>query len=198
MLLYTKGHDLTLKSFLQECRNLIEVCRSPADCVEALSPLMFRLLKSKKNFLQPQHFRSHPDRYERNAIYIDTDDRLSLFSIVWLPGQWTPIHDHGTWGLVGVLEGVLEERNYIRVDRQTSDADEGIDLVRGGKTMLAPGSVTSFVPNPDHIHMTGNSDSQQRIVSLHLYGSAMAGFNTYSLETKSRQWIDVACNQPLR
>ena len=27
----------------------------------------------------------------------------TLFALVWLPGQWTPIHDHGTWGVVGVV-----------------------------------------------------------------------------------------------
>lgn len=185
----------TLERFLQDCRELIDSCQSPADCVATLSPLMFQLLKSHKTFLKPHHLLSHPDRYERNAIYIDKDNQLSLFAIVWLPGQWTPIHDHGTWGLVGVLEGVLEERNYIRVDRQINETDKGIELVRGGVTMLTPGAVTSFVPNPDHIHITGNSHSSQRIISLHLYGHAMAGFNTYDIETKSRHWTDVRCNQ---
>jgi predicted metal-dependent enzyme (double-stranded beta helix superfamily) len=30
-----------------------------------------------------------------------------------MPGQWTPVHDHGSWGVVGVVEGVLEERSYV-------------------------------------------------------------------------------------
>lgn len=185
----------TIEMFLQDCRDRVKVCPSPADCVEALAPVMSRLLNYHQNFLKPDYLRSNPDHYERNAIFIDEDNRLSLFAIIWLPGQWTPIHDHGTWGLVGVVEGMLEERNFIRVDRQASQANEGIELVRGGVTMLSPGSVTSFVPNPDHIHITGNAHPQRRVVSLHLYGNAMAGFNTYDLETKTRRWVEVSCNR---
>ena len=191
----TLESNRTIQHFLQECRTIIDDRHSPSDCVISLAPLVYQLLKSHHTFLQPKHLLSHPDRYARNAIFIDEDNRLSLFAIVWLPGQWTPIHDHGTWGLVGVMEGVLEERNYIRVDRQSSEVDNGIELVKGGVTLLAPGTVTSFVPNPDHIHITGNPHPDRRVVSLHLYGHAMAGFNTYNPEARTRHWIDVSCNQ---
>ena len=55
---------------------------------------------------------------------------------------------------LGVIQGVLEERNLIRVDPDHS-RETGIDLRRGGTTLLGEGTVTTFVPNPDHIHRTG-------------------------------------------
>jgi len=113
---------------------------------------------------------------------------------VWLPGQWTPIHDHGTWGVVGVVAGTLKESSFIRIDDKSYDAMEDLNLVAGNLTLLTPGAVTSFVPNPDHIHKTGNPDLEKKVVSLHFYGRAMSGYHEYNLETKSRKWIEVETN----
>src|SRR6478736_70784 len=167
---------------------------APADCVLALAPLMLDLLGSTKQFMQPQHFRSDPSGYTRNLIYAAPDKSLSLYSLVWLPGQWTPIHDHGSWGVVGVVEGVLEERAYVRLS-QDRGADADIDLARGGTVLLRHGAVTSFVPNPDHIHVTGVPSDRPRAVSLHLYGRMMSDFNIYDVGARTRRRINVAHNE---
>jgi predicted metal-dependent enzyme (double-stranded beta helix superfamily) len=167
---------------------------APADCVLAIAPVMLELLDGAETFLQPRHFRSEAAHYARNLIYAAPDKSLSLYALVWLPGQWTPIHDHGSWGVVGILEGLLEERSYVRLspDRQ---ADHDIELTRGGVVLLGKGAVTSFVPNPDHIHVTGVPAERSRAVSLHLYGRAMTNFNVYDLATRSRRRIEVAHNE---
>ena len=171
-------------------------CRGPepADCVLALAPLMFDLVSRAEDFLEPRHYRSDPAGYARNLIHDATDVGLSLYSLVWLPGQWTPVHDHGTWGVVGVVEGVLEERSYVRVSPDRG-ADAGIELLRGGVILLGRGAVTSFVPNPDHIHVTGVPTDRPRAISLHLYGRMMSDFNTYDVDAGTRRRIRVAHNE---
>jgi hypothetical protein len=109
----------------------------------------------------------------RNAIFIPEDRALSLFALVWSPGQWTPVHDRGSWGVVGVPRGVLEERSHIRTDVNAGHDDareDGIVLERGGVLLLDQGTVTSFVPNPDHIHLAGVPPERRQAVGLHLYG----------------------------
>lgn len=187
--------DDTLETFIGECLTHIGRCATPADRVQAIAPSMRRLLAGARSFLEPSHLRSDPEHYARNAIHVDPDGIMSLYALVWLPGQWTPVHDHGTWGVVGVVEGTLEERNHIRVDGQDKSAMSGIELARGGVILLCPGAVTSFVPNPDHIHVTGNSDPEQRAVSLHLYGRAMAGFHIYDSEAGTRRWVEISHNE---
>ena len=183
-----------LRSFVERSAECSRNLREPADCVLAIAPLMFDLLASDEALLLPQHYRSSPGGYTRNLIYEAPDDSLSLYSVVWLPGQWTPVHDHGSWGVVGVVEGVLEERSYVRVSPgRGGDAD--IDLLRGGTIMLRHGAVTSFVPNPDHIHMTGVPAERRRAVSLHLYGRMMSDFNIYDVDARTRRRIDVAHNE---
>ena len=166
----------------------------PADCVLALAPLMLDLIDKAQMFLGLQHYQSSPNGYTRNLIYSAPDESLSLYSLVWLPGQWTPVHDHGSWGVVGVIEGVLEERSYVRLSADRA-ADEGIELVRGGVILLGRGAVTSFVPNPDHIHVTGVPHERPRAVSLHLYGRMMSDFNTYDLAARTRKRVTLAHNE---
>ena len=184
----------SLETFMADTRAAVAAAAQPADCVEAVAPLLHRLINDSHDFLLPEHLRTDTGAYARNPVYIDADGGPSLYALVWTPGQWTPIHDHGTWGVVGVVKGVLEERNFIRVDPDHSK-DAGIDLRRGGPILLGAGTVTTFVPNPDHIHKTGVPAGRPQVVSLHLYGHTMNAFHVYDVERGTRERIDVFHNE---
>jgi 3-mercaptopropionate dioxygenase len=179
-----------LEEFFADCQSTIREFAQPADIALELAPMLQSLLGDYSEFMSEQHFASCSEHYARNLIYASADGRLSLYSLVWSPGQWTPVHDHGTWGLVGVVKGILEERNFIRTDTRERE-DSGIILRRGGHTLLGPGSVTTFVPNPDHIHRTGVPKSREVAVSLHLYGRNMNHYNVYDLELGRRYPIEL-------
>jgi hypothetical protein len=68
-------------------------------------------------------------------------------------------------------------------------------LARGGIVLLPPGAVTSFVPNPDHIHVTGVPAERPRAVSLHLYGRTMNDFNLYDVAAGTRRRVNVTHNE---
>jgi predicted metal-dependent enzyme (double-stranded beta helix superfamily) len=182
-----------LESILARAAMQSHDCRQPADCVLALAPLMLELLEQARTFLEPQHYEAAQDHYARHLVWAAADGSLSLYVLVWSPGQWTPVHDHGSWGVVGVLEGILEERSYLHASPSQA-GDEAVQLVRSGVALLGSGAVTSFVPNPDHIHVTGVPPQRPRAVSLHLYGRAMDDYNTYDVVTGTRQRVHVEHN----
>jgi 3-mercaptopropionate dioxygenase len=183
-----------LQTFIDEALAHSAAHADPSDAVLAIAPLMMRLLQHAGSFLRPEHFSSSDAGYTRNLIHAAPDHSLSLYALVWRPGQWTPVHDHGSWGVVGVVEGVLEERSYVRLSPDTG-ADHGIALARGGIVLLPPGAVTTFVPNPDHIHITGVPDERPRAVSLHLYGRTMNDFNLYDVAAGTRRRVNVSHNE---
>lgn len=74
------------------------------------------------------------------------------------------------------------------------DQDDGIELVRGGVILLPSGSVTSFLPDPDHIHITGVSAERPCAISLHLYGRMMNNYHIYDVEAGTREMVQVAHN----
>ena len=59
----------------------------------------------RPDHLTDDHRKENLVHYARNPVYSCPEGTLSIFAMVWLPGQWTLVHDHGTWGVVGVVEG---------------------------------------------------------------------------------------------
>ena len=85
-----------LARFIEHATERSRALAEPADCVLALAPLMLELIDQAGGFLGPQHYRDSDAGYTRNLVFDAPDARLSLYSIVWRPGQWTPVHDHGS------------------------------------------------------------------------------------------------------
>ena len=143
----------SLGAFIANCESVIADVGGAADRVTAIAPLMQNLAADADNFLSGEHFRSEPEHYARNAIYIAPSGNLSLFALVWLPGQWTPVHDHGSWGVVGIVRGVLEERSYMSASGEIT-ADSDIRLKRGGVSLLPIGiiSVSGRYMNSFHVY----------------------------------------------
>ena len=186
-----------LETFQSACADVVAENHGPSEIVRRLAPQMRKLLQAAPEFLEPCHRRGRPEQYARNLIFAGDDDCLSLFTLVWAPGQWTPIHDHGTWGVVGVVEGVLEEQSFVRVDRDADEhPDEGIELLRGGLVLLPPGAVATFVPNPDHIHVTGVPANRGPVLSLHLYGRFLNAFHVYDKAAGTRHLVEAEHTEP--
>lgn len=184
---------MRLDEFIASCAALARPGTVPSDAVAAIAPRMRELLGAADGFLGASHRRPGAAQYARHLVHALPDDSLSLFALVWEPGQWTPIHDHGTWGVVGIVEGMLVEQAYMRSDANPQEArDDGIRLARGGLVLLPPGAVSTFVPNPDHIHRTGVPGNEQRTLSLHLYGRMLSSFHVYDEERGTRRLHDAA------
>jgi predicted metal-dependent enzyme (double-stranded beta helix superfamily) len=193
MIAEVKPVSKTLMDFVSEMRSIRQEFLQPADIVYEGAPVMHRLMEHVDEILCDDHTKPCGDHYARNLVYAEPDDTMSLFCIVWQPGQFTPVHDHGAWGMVGVVRGALHEHNFIRVDDQERE-NNGIVLRRGGTSVLAPGSVTTFVPNPDHIHRAGVPRNAEQTVTLHLYGRNMDRYNVYDMELGRRTPIDVTAD----
>jgi 3-mercaptopropionate dioxygenase len=101
-----------------------------------------------------------PDRYQSGVLYVDPAGAFSVVSVVWRPGQITPIHDHVTWCAFGVLQGVEYEELYALRDTH---------LEKIGENANGAGSVDGFAP-PGDIHRVHNSGDQNAI-SIHIYGT---------------------------
>jgi 3-mercaptopropionate dioxygenase len=53
-----------------------------------------------------------PDDYCSHTLYVEPDGSFSIIAVVWRPGQLTRIHDHVTWCVVGVIQGVEHEELF--------------------------------------------------------------------------------------
>jgi 3-mercaptopropionate dioxygenase len=106
----------------------------------------------------------HPDRYAQHILHAEADGTFSVLAVVWRPGQLTPIHDHVTWCVTGVVAGA-EHEELFELRGGTTDPH----LVLTAARQNATGSVTGFAP-PGDIHRVRNT-AGQTAMSIHIYGA---------------------------
>jgi 3-mercaptopropionate dioxygenase len=118
------------------------------------------------------------DDYCAHNLYVEPDGTFSIVALVWRPGQVTRIHDHTTWCVLGVIQGVEREELF--------DAD--LNLV--GTNEHHVGDVTGFAP-PGDIHRVRNPTSTTAI-SIHIYGTDITRIGSSARRYYDEPWIDTA------
>jgi predicted metal-dependent enzyme (double-stranded beta helix superfamily) len=103
-----------------------------------------------------------PGSYVSHVLHTEPDGSFSICALVWRPGQITPIHDHVTWCVFGVVQGAEYEELYALRDGGTSLEEVGSDVSTAGE-------VGGFAP-PGDIHRVRNCGDDVAI-SLHVYGA---------------------------
>lgn len=110
--------------------------------------------------------------FRDKANYVRTllhrDERCEMLALTWLPGQRSPVHDHGeSTCIVRIVSGVATEHLYRRRDDgEVRRAYMTRDL-RAGIVTRAPG---------DTLHSLGNNAPAhgQTLVTLHVYAPPLA------------------------
>lgn len=152
-----------LRTFVQQMTRLVETEQDEAGLMKATRPLLAALIADER-WLPEACTRTHPEFYQQYLLHCDPMERFSLVSFVWGPGQRTPIHDHGVWGLIGMLGGAELGQRY-RV------GDDGRLQLDGEEGRLAPGDIEAVSPAIGDIHRVANAYPDRRSISIHLYGA---------------------------
>lgn len=151
-----------LRTFVHDVSQILLTETSEELFLPRVGELM-RVLVSHDNWLEPACARSHPSFYQQYLLYADPDDRLSVVSFVWGPGQSTPIHDHTVWGVIGMLRGSEYAQQY----------DVGVvgrPNPIGQVLRLMPGDVEYVSPRLGDVHQVRNAYSDRVSISIHAYG----------------------------
>lgn len=119
-------------------------------------------LVAEDDWLDEAYARPHPEFYQQYLLYADPLDRLSVVSFVWGPGQKTPVHDHLTWGIIGMLRGREREITYEHA------ADGSLFAV--GESILCPGETAVVSPTLGDVHQVSNDLEDEVSISIHVYG----------------------------
>jgi predicted metal-dependent enzyme (double-stranded beta helix superfamily) len=113
-----------------------------------------------ENLLTAEQLCGDPTCYQTHLVHAEPDGSFSIAAMVWLPGQQTPVHDHVTWCVTGVIKGTEYEEIFAW-------RDGSLEVV--ARRQNAPGTVSGFAP-PGDIHRVRNSGSGVA-VSMHVYGA---------------------------
>jgi predicted metal-dependent enzyme (double-stranded beta helix superfamily) len=156
-------HDIApLRAFVQRITRLVATTQDEAALMDAARPALAELI-ADGSWLPQDCTRTHPEFYQQYLLHCDPLERFSLVSFVWGPGQRTPIHDHGVWGLIGMLSGAELGQRY-RV------GDDGRLQAEGEEERLDPGAIAAVSPAGGDIHRVANAFADRASISIHLYG----------------------------
>ena len=126
---------------------------------------------SDSSLLRPEDCVGDPNDYKQHILHVEDDGSFSIVSLVWLPGQVTPIHDHVSWCVVGVHQGDETEELF----KLEGEGDEAY-LVETENHFNPEGYVVWLSP-PGDIHRVRNAGDDTAI-SLHVYGADISVLGT--------------------
>lgn len=134
-------------------------------------PLIVRLVES---ILEGSPFPDihRPTLFDNEILLYQDPDRLfSLRMYIWGPGEYTSVHDHNSWGVIGTVTEGFEVVNYTRMD--DGKLEGYAELSEGERFNLEAGESAHTYPLDEGIHMTGNP-TLGTIITLSLYGRPVA------------------------
>lgn len=160
---------------------------------EMLSPAVeaMRGLVADPGWLPEEYAQCSESAYNQYLLYCDPQERFSVVSFVWGPGQRTPVHDHTVWGVIGQLIGSETSISYER--------DPGGRLVQvGDPHRMRQGEVATVSPDEIDVHLVSNPSATEKAISIHAYGANIGKVkrNTYDINTgKSSVFVSSYTNE---
>jgi predicted metal-dependent enzyme (double-stranded beta helix superfamily) len=152
-----------LYRFLTELEDLLENITDDSLRLPVICALTRKLLNSS-SWLQSVYLEPNPETgWDVLTLYDELFFPLTLQLVAWEPNRTWPIHNHGCWGLVALLNG-QEKNTFWRRSPQPEFPDR-IEMV--GDCLLAPGDILCLMPDAIHeIEAIG----EEPTISFNLYG----------------------------
>jgi len=150
-------------AFVAGLQSLIDAASAEPEILSKGSVLLKELV-AHDDWLPPEFAVPDPARYTQYLLHADPQDRFSIVSFVWGPGQKTPIHNHTVWGLIGMLRGAEYSQGY----EQKTD---GSLAVEGAPVRLEQGAVEAVSPDIGDLHAVSNVFDDRASISIHVYGA---------------------------
>ena len=101
-------------------------------------------------------------------LYINNQRLFAARLYIYEPGQYTPVHDHNSWGVYGCVSGKVEVIRYCREDDETRQGYARLQEI--DRITLVPGDTSVVRPLNDGIHQAGNP-AVGTCVMLSVYGT---------------------------
>src|SRR5690625_7363458 len=80
--------------FIEQFTRLMDEAENDEPRILEQGGRLLETLVATDNWLPDAYAQPHPEYYQQYLLHKDAQNRFSVVSFVWGPGQKTPIHDH--------------------------------------------------------------------------------------------------------
>ncbi|MDZ7959230.1 MAG: hypothetical protein RMY34_15340 [Aulosira sp. DedQUE10] len=163
-----------LREFVAIAKQIISnTTHNRKQTLNTLEPHFAALLKKQdwlaEEFAQPNHHSGLGGGIGQWLLYRSQDRSLTIFSLVIPPNSITPVHDHLSWGLVGLYKGRQEETVYRRLDN--GDVEGRAQLQSLGVYKVKTGNIYHLLPPDGDIHSVKATTVFTPSISIHVMGN---------------------------
>jgi predicted metal-dependent enzyme (double-stranded beta helix superfamily) len=157
------SHAPAFEQFVKAFTGLVD--KSADDEAEMLKSgrVLLAQLINRDDWLPEEFTKPHPQFYQQYLLHCDPQERFTVVSFVWGPGQSTPVHNHKVWALIGMLRGGERGQRFAL-------GAPGEPMQRLGVDTLAPGDIDCVSPTIGDIHQVSNVHDDRVSISIHVYG----------------------------
>lgn len=144
--------------------------------VAAIVQSMQKLMSSLE--LSPEFVESIKSGQRDGRIYTSPENGFFVQVFHWPAGVKTPVHNHNTWGVMGILHNQLHVTEYSLT---ALEAEGQFDVSQTHDYQAQRGAIIYLTAPDDEIHQIVN-DSEHESLSVHIYGAEMQGTLNFDLE----------------
>lgn len=153
-----------LNRFITEFTQLVDKIGDDEENIFIDGKELLAELIADDSWLSGEFAESGEGAYRQYLLHLDPEERFSVVSFVWGPGQHTPVHDHTVWGMVGVLRGKELCEEFVH------DEEAGT-LTKAGEHLIEPGGIDLVSPRVGDVHRVSNALDDEVSISIHVYGA---------------------------
>lgn len=161
----TSTTSYTIDAFVSDATRVMQSSKDRQHVVDDLRPLLERLMRNPE-LLEERFKRTGASGLYRYNFYAAPDNSLTINAPAFLKNRPTPVHDHLTWGLIGVYSGQQLTTRYKRTD-EAADGTVGLEVIEN--QVLKPGATYPLLP-PDDLHRI-ETVSDEPGISIHVLGA---------------------------
>lgn len=166
-----------LDEFCRTCARGLAGLEDNRSCISFVTSMLEELLAERalfrtilENIVEGRSFPDirYPTMFENELIlHRDPEGHFSLRLYLWDPGEYDPIHDHNSWGVIGPVTEKLHIRTFTL--NEAGAGGSAPALHETGSWHVPAGKTYWVLPLDDGIHQTGNPTGTT-IIQASLYG----------------------------
>ena len=167
-----------LHHFIAHLETHLPAARNQRDAVGIVSHALQPLL-AQPHLFSPEHLEALRSGEYDGEIYHSPALDFIVRVFGWPEGCKTPVHDHETWGVMGIYQGVLHVEEY----ELSSAATPGYyPLALKADYHAHPGAISYLLSPEDEIHRIANPGPEYAL-SIHIYGRPISNYHEFDLES---------------
>ncbi|PIQ25201.1 hypothetical protein COW36_23110 [bacterium (Candidatus Blackallbacteria) CG17_big_fil_post_rev_8_21_14_2_50_48_46] len=163
--------------FVRELEAHLPAAHRQEQSVQIVAGAMQKLL-SNEHLLSSEFIQSLQLGQTDGQVYHSPNLDFVVQVFGWPVGVETPIHDHETWGVMGIYAQQLEIREYDLVPTAQVGS---FDLRQKAHYRAGRGAISYLLSPQDEIHHISNPGPDYAI-SIHIYGNPIRGYHQFDPE----------------